>query len=59
MNDRNNKKMKSNTYITILLALLLPFLSLSQVKVGDNPTTIDGSALLELESTNKGFYLQG
>lgn len=47
--------MKSNTYITILLALLLPFLSLSQVKVGDNPTTIDGSALLELESTNKGF----
>jgi uncharacterized protein (TIGR02145 family) len=55
VNDRNNKKMKSNTYITILLALLLPFLSLSQVKVGDNPTTIDGSALLELESTNKGF----
>lgn len=27
----------------------------AQVKVGDNPTTLNGSAVLELESTNKGF----
>lgn len=27
----------------------------SQVKIGNNPGTIDGNSLLELESTNKGF----
>ncbi|TAE68985.1 MAG: hypothetical protein EAZ85_13580, partial [Bacteroidetes bacterium] len=29
----------------------------AQVKIGDNPTIINGSAILELESTNKGFLL--
>lgn len=29
----------------------------AQVKVGDNPTTIDANAVLEMESTNKGMLL--
>lgn len=29
--------------------------SISQVKIGDNPNTINSNSLLELESTNKGF----
>jgi hypothetical protein len=47
--------------------LLLPALSLglfsaftpgyAQVKVGDNPTTINANAVLEMESTNKGALL--
>jgi hypothetical protein len=28
---------------------------MSQVKIGDNPTTINSNSVLELESTNKGF----
>jgi hypothetical protein len=40
--------------------LLIPVLLLSifvsaQVKIGNNPGTIDANSLLELESTNKGF----
>jgi hypothetical protein len=41
-----------------LLALLLLFISFcanAQVKIGDNPNTINANSLLELESTNKGF----
>ncbi|PTM02816.1 MAG: hypothetical protein DA405_12200 [Bacteroidetes bacterium] len=29
----------------------------AQVKIGDNPSTINGSALLELEATNKGVLI--
>lgn len=29
----------------------------AQVKIGNNPTIINSSAVLELESTNKGFLL--
>lgn len=38
-----------------LALLLLCFTVQSQVKIGDNPTTINANSLLELESTNKGF----
>lgn len=31
------------------------FSTLAQVKVGDNPTTMNANAVLEVESTNKGF----
>jgi len=31
--------------------------SLAQVKIGNNPTTINADAVLETESTNKGFLL--
>ena len=29
--------------------------TVSQVKIGDNPSTINSNSVLELESTNKGF----
>jgi hypothetical protein len=36
--------------------LLFPrLLSRAQVKIGDNPGTINSNSLLEMESTNKGF----
>lgn len=35
--------------------LLLAVYAQSQVKIGNNPNTIDANSLLELESTNKGF----
>ncbi|TXB61318.1 hypothetical protein [Phaeodactylibacter luteus] len=34
---------------------LLPIVGFAQVKVGDNPTVIDQSALLEMESSTQGF----
>ena len=43
-------------FFTLALALFSTA-AFAQVKVGDNPTTIDASSLLELESTNKGFLL--
>src|SRR6478735_175274 len=45
----------------IKLILLLCFFAQitvnAQVKIGDNPTQINGASLLELESGNKGFVL--
>ncbi len=41
-----------------LFTLLLLFIAVctqAQVKIGNNPGTIDANSLLELESTNKGF----
>src|SRR5688572_30606214 len=38
-----------------LLMLCITTASMSQVKIGDNPNTINSNSLLELESTNKGF----
>ena len=40
-----------------LLVLLGTTASIAQIKVGGNPTTIDGNAILEVESTNKGILL--
>jgi hypothetical protein len=42
--------------------LVIPFLAMSfgtfaQVKIGDNPTTINAGSVLELESTNKGLLM--
>ncbi|MBC7949111.1 MAG: hypothetical protein H7Y42_14595 [Chitinophagaceae bacterium] len=39
----------------IIAMLLLAMQAHSQVKIGDNPGSINVNALLELESTNKGF----
>ncbi|MBC7829732.1 MAG: hypothetical protein H7122_18455 [Chitinophagaceae bacterium] len=39
------------TIVTLLLAVFAN----AQVKIGDNPNTINANSLLELESTNKGF----
>ena len=41
--------------VTVLLCLSLK--TFSQVKIGNNPTTINANAVLETESTNKGFLL--
>lgn len=44
----------------ILMAGLIAFAgsaAFGQVKVGDNPTTINANSALEIESTNKGFLL--
>lgn len=40
----------------LAIALFLSaFISQAQVKIGNNPSTIDANSLLEMESTNKGF----
>lgn len=38
-----------------LLLVCCATTAMSQVKIGDNPSTINANSLLELESTNKGF----
>ncbi len=47
--------MKQLKQVFLLGCLLLSNASIAQVKVGDNPTTIDPSAVLEIESTTKGM----
>ena len=42
-------------HFTLVLATLLTVYVNAQVKIGDNPNTINANSLLELESTNKGF----
>src|SRR5688572_23982344 len=46
--------MKNARLIHILL-ITLTFNLRAQVKIGDNPNTINANSILELESTNKGF----
>ena len=49
---------KLNNYLSLLLFVgLFTTRAAAQVKIGDNPTTIGNSSLLELESTNKGLLL--
>ena len=45
--------MKNFFVLIILSAITAPLLA--QVKIGDNPNTINANSMLELESTNKGF----
>jgi uncharacterized protein (TIGR02145 family) len=49
--------MKKQTQRVVLLAVcsLFFYAGNAQVKIGNNPTTIDTSAMLELESTTQGF----
>jgi len=42
-------------YLLMAACLLHVFYSNAQVKIGDNPGTIDVNSLLEMETTNKGF----
>jgi hypothetical protein len=49
---QDQKIMKS--LITSVLLMLCAYIQ-AQVKIGNNPNTIDANSLLELESTNKGF----
>lgn len=41
----------------IVVALMMPFVSKAQLKVGDNPTVVNSSAILDVESTTKGVLL--
>lgn len=41
-------------FLLVLATLLTAYVN-AQVKIGDNPNTINSNSLLELESTNKGF----
>lgn len=43
-------------YILVIIILISSFSS-AQIKIGNNPTQIDGSAELEIESTDKGLLL--
>ena len=49
--------MKKQTQRVVLLAVcsLFFYAGNAQVKIGDNPTTIDTSAMLDVESTTQGF----
>lgn len=50
------KSIKMKKLLLITSMLFIVSLSLkAQVKIGDNPGTINANSLLELESTNKGF----
>lgn len=42
---------------TIFLLLTTFFAATAQIKVGDNPKTVDAAALIEMESTTKGFLI--
>jgi hypothetical protein len=54
---RNPKIVQYPIMKRLILLSLLCYASagMAQVKIGDNPTTINQNSLLELESTNKGF----
>ncbi|MGB5007811.1 MAG: hypothetical protein WBO39_12810 [Ferruginibacter sp.] len=41
--------------LLLMMASVCAIFSYAQVKIGNNPGTIDANSLLELESTNKGF----
>src|SRR5688572_24129062 len=47
--------MKSKIFLLSFLICSFAAQVDAQVKIGDNPATIDANSLLELESTNKGF----
>lgn len=49
--------MKNQTKIINLYLLLFSFIAFAQVKIGDNPTSIGTSSLLELESANKAMLI--
>lgn len=47
--------MKKNLFLLTTIAVSCIFQLTAQVKIGDNPNTINANSMLELESTNKGF----
>ncbi|HWY98431.1 MAG TPA: hypothetical protein VNY36_05025, partial [Bacteroidia bacterium] len=47
--------MKTKTLLSICLFLGLIITAAAQVKIGNNPNTINTNSLFELESTNQGF----
>ena len=47
--------MKKTCFIILLICSSSVMMAQQRLKVGDNPTTISPTAVLEIESTNKGF----
>ncbi|TSJ44945.1 hypothetical protein [Fluviicola chungangensis] len=47
--------MKKKLFLLIIIAVSGITQLTAQVKIGDNPNTINANSMLELESTNKGF----
>jgi len=47
--------MKLKKLLFTAFALVLLFEAKTQIKIGDNPTTINANSLLEMESSSKGF----
>ncbi len=47
----------TNIKLILLLCFFVQVTVSAQVKIGDNPNTINSASLLELETTNKGFVL--
>jgi hypothetical protein len=43
--------------LSFVFVVLCGSFAMSQVKIGDNPTTLNPSAILEVESTNRGLLL--
>lgn len=42
-------------YLSIIFLISFSFFATAQIKVGNNPTSINPSAVLDVESSNKGF----
>lgn len=51
------KKLFSKNALLLIVATLFFGLSNAQVKIGENPTSINPSSILEIESANKGFLM--
>ncbi|MEY4553332.1 MAG: hypothetical protein RL099_1660 [Bacteroidota bacterium] len=51
------KKLFSKNTLLLIVATFFFGLSNAQVKIGANPTSINSSSILEIESTNKGFLM--
>jgi hypothetical protein len=51
--------MKTTNYLVLIVGILLlsAINSQAQIKIGENPTIINPSSILEIESTNKGILL--
>ncbi len=49
--------MKAQYLLSVCVILGTHLITTAQVKIGDNPTTINNSALLELESSDKGILI--
>ncbi len=53
--EKSNPKIQFMKKLLTLFLLFSGIITEAQVKIGNNPATIDPNSLLELESTNKGF----
>lgn len=51
------KKLFSKNALLLIVATLFFGFSNAQVKIGENPTSINPSSILEIESANKGFLM--